>query len=708
MSSYNSPSDKYINGQYNPSYFVGKEDEAKLQAIGESTGVISGDYVQRDGSTIMTGGLMTPSVTIFNNGTIQFTDDSIQTTAFTNQDKSNATTNTTKLTKQSYDAETDTTDILGSFKIRKIIFADDNDSEQVISFSASDKSNITNNVGKLTQVSYDSGLLKTTLNNSCHVNNLTCGNFNTSHLSGTTSNVQTQLNTLSTSSVSLEAKTINMTAYRPTNATPSTVLTGSVNTNFINIFDGYGEFGKIVYPDLSIQTSAYSTTEKTKLSLLDIETYDISKTNITTDKITFGNHEQVDAFSTLEKTKLSWLNIDANELFINQIKYLDNSVQTTAYTTLEKTKLSWLNIDANELFINQIKYLDNSVQTTAYTTSERSKTQHQSATILPGNNKLTLFDGTVQMNQIQFTNDNSVQTTAFTSTKDTLLTNINGRTRNMLYFDDGFNTTQIGGRITTNNIRLYEGNMVYADGTTQVSAFTSTDKTNLENIKYNTQNVIYFNNEFNLNTTQIGGRIVTNNLRLYEGNLGFSDGTIQYSAFTNEYKTKVDSLNNVVGAVQMFAGLANDPTGWMICNGRTLLKSSYLDLFNVIGQSYVGNKTIDQSTYFCIPDMRNLYVRGNAPSINNTYDLPSLQFTSTTGQFKPMQVQAHKHSYIDRGEGSVEVTKAASTGGSFTVVANDTSQNFYTSSETYDNSFVQQNNIETMPNSICMNYIIKY
>jgi hypothetical protein len=51
--------------------------------------------------------------------------------------------------------------------------------------------------------------------------------------------------------------------------------------------------------------------------------------------------------------------------------------------------------------------------------------------------------------------------------------------------------------------------MIYADGTTQVSAFTTTDKTNLENKKYNTQNVIYFNNEFNPNTTQIGGRIVT-------------------------------------------------------------------------------------------------------------------------------------------------------------------------------------------------------
>jgi microcystin-dependent protein len=322
--------------------------------------------------------------------------------------------------------------------------------------------------------------------------------------------------------------------------------------------------------------------------------------------------------------------------------------------------LSWLNIGATELLINQIKYLDN-----------------------------------------------SIQTTAFTDDKNTMLNNISGRIRNIQYIDDGLNTTQIGGRITTNNIRIWEGNMIYADGSTQVSAFTTTDKTNLENMKYNTQNVIYFNNEFNLNTTQIGGRIVTNNLRLYEGNLGFSDGTIQNTAFTNEYKTKVDGLN-VVGSVQMFAGVAIDPIGWMVCNGRTLLKSQYLDLFNVIGQLYLGNKIIDTENYFCIPDMRNLYVRGNAPSVNNTYDLPSIQSTSTIGEFKPMQVQAHKHAYFDRGEGSVEVTKSASTGGSYTDVANDSSQNFYTSSETYDNSYVQQNNTETMPNSICMNYIIKY
>jgi microcystin-dependent protein len=164
---------------------------------------------------------------------------------------------------------------------------------------------------------------------------------------------------------------------------------------------------------------------------------------------------------------------------------------------------------------------------------------------------------------------------------------------------------------------------------------------------------------------------------------------------------------HVVGVIQVYAGVASDPSGWFICDGRILSQAEYPALFAVIGQMYVGNKAINQALFFCIPDMRNLYVRGNAPSINNTYALPNTQVASSTGQFKSMQVQAHKHAYTDRGEGSVRVVKTVGTA-QYTNVVNDSSQNFYTSSETYNESFVQESNQETMPNSICMNYIIKY
>jgi hypothetical protein len=66
-----------------------------------------------------------------------------------------------------------------------------------------------------------------------------------------------------------------------------------------------------------------------------------------------------------------------------------------------------------------------------------------------------------------------------------MLNNISGRIRNIQYIDDGLNTTQIGGRITTNNIRLWDGNIIYADGSTQVSAFTTLDRNKLQSLTIN-------------------------------------------------------------------------------------------------------------------------------------------------------------------------------------------------------------------------------
>jgi hypothetical protein len=114
-------------------------------------------------------------------------------------------------------------------------------------------------------------------------------------------------------------------------------------------------------------------------------------------------------------------------------------------------------------------------------------------------------------------------------------------TRNINYYDFGYNTTQITGRLVTNNFLIDGGSVTYADATVQNSAFTNTLKTNVENMKYNTRNVIYYDDGFD--TTQIGGRIVTNNLRLYNGNIGFSDGTFQNSAFTNELQTLLQTLS---------------------------------------------------------------------------------------------------------------------------------------------------------------------
>jgi hypothetical protein len=591
MASYSAPSDKY-NGIYNPNYFIGREDETLINGVSDAV-AITGDYVKLDGSSIMQGRLTTPEIMLFNGGSVRFDDNTAQETAFTSSHIDDISASKQKLTNVT--SSNDDTIISGSLQVRSIVFLDDGSSEQTAAFQQSHIDDIATSKQKLTNSTFDAQTGVLTISN-LHATALTSGTFNSSHLSGTLSNVQAQLTTLSSDVTPLKTNCQQISYDSQTNTT--------------------------TIPD------------------------DIKLDNVFCDKITFGYHEQTDAFTSLEKTKLSWLNIDATGMLINQIKYLDNSVQSTAYTSELDTMLRAADSKTNHITASQtgqpstvitgntatnfltlydgysdlgkITFPDLTQQTTAYSTTQRSKTQHQSATILPGNTKLTLFDGTISANTFQADtlkfSDASEQTSGFTSSLKTNVVNLASNCRNIIYIPEG-DITQCGGRIVTNYISLYNGNILYSDGTLQESAFTSVLKTNLTNLTSNCRNVIYYDNEFNVDTTQIGGRIVTNNLRIYNGSVVFSDGSSQETAFTNDYKIKVDAMH-VVGAIQVYAGVASDPTGWFICDGRLLSQAEYPALFAVIGQMYVGNKAINQALFFCIPDMRNLYVRGNAPSIN--------------------------------------------------------------------------------------------
>ena len=60
-----------------------------------------------------------------------------------------------------------------------------------------------------------------------------------------------------------------------------------------------------------------------------------------------------------------------------------------------------------------------------------------------------------------------------------------------------------------------------------------------------------------------------------------------------------------VGTVITYAG-ATGPQGYFTCDGRSLNRTSYPNLFNVIGTLYGSNS----STTFNIPDLRGIFVRG--------------------------------------------------------------------------------------------------
>ena len=67
----------------------------------------------------------------------------------------------------------------------------------------------------------------------------------------------------------------------------------------------------------------------------------------------------------------------------------------------------------------------------------------------------------------------------------------------------------------------------------------------------------------------------------------------------NEIKNTINT-NTPVGSISLFAG-STAPTGWLICDGSAVSRTTYADLFSVIGTTYGAG---DGSTTFNIPNLK--------------------------------------------------------------------------------------------------------
>lgn len=67
-----------------------------------------------------------------------------------------------------------------------------------------------------------------------------------------------------------------------------------------------------------------------------------------------------------------------------------------------------------------------------------------------------------------------------------------------------------------------------------------------------------------------------------------------------------------VGCIMPFAGpVANIPAGWMLCDGTAISRTTYANLYNVVGVAW---GTGDGSSTFNLPDLRGMFLRGLAGS----------------------------------------------------------------------------------------------
>lgn len=92
-----------------------------------------------------------------------------------------------------------------------------------------------------------------------------------------------------------------------------------------------------------------------------------------------------------------------------------------------------------------------------------------------------------------------------------------------------------------------------------------------------------------------------------------------------------------VASMMLYAG-SSAPSGWLLCRGQAVSRTTYADLFAVIGTTY---GTGDGSTTFNLPDLREAVpvgvgTRASGVTEHDTYNL---------GTFKDDQFQGHEHNY---------------------------------------------------------------
>jgi hypothetical protein len=105
------------------------------------------------------------------------------------------------------------------------------------------------------------------------------------------------------------------------------------------------------------------------------------------------------------------------------------------------------------------------------------------------------------------------------------------------------------------------------------------------------------------------------------------------------------ALQTFIGFVGM-TGSATAPNGWLLCDGSSLLRSDYPELFAAIGTAF---GTAD-STHFNIPDMRGKFARGVDGSAGvdpNKATRTALKTGGATGNnvgsYQPDASQIHMH-----------------------------------------------------------------
>jgi len=109
------------------------------------------------------------------------------------------------------------------------------------------------------------------------------------------------------------------------------------------------------------------------------------------------------------------------------------------------------------------------------------------------------------------------------------------------------------------------------------------------------------------------------------------------------------SSQTPAGVIKAFAGPSTSvPAGWLLCNGSSLLRTSFPELFAAIGTAWGAA----DGTHFNIPDLRGYFLRGQNLGTGRDPDagtrtnlLTGGNSTDNVGSYQSHQVTSHTHTH---------------------------------------------------------------
>lgn len=186
-----------------------------------------------------------------------------------------------------------------------------------------------------------------------------------------------------------------------------------------------------------------------------------------------------------------------------------------------------------------------------------------------------------------------------------------------------------------------------------------------------------------------------------------ADPTTALQAATKQYVDNKVVIAAPPGVIEQYSG-ASAPTGWLLCNGSAVSRTTYADLYNAIGTIYGGG---DGSTTFNLPNPKDRFILGKGDSYTTLGATGgSTTHTLSTSEL-PDLASFLNNTVAVRGSNQIN-----DSGNAVSIIHSNweyTEKNEGNNYGWFRNSFTSlggaaNNAFNMMPPYIVLNYIIKY